>query len=268
VLKKIAALMHSLKIPLPEAVVLRLENSRRLDSSNKLLNSIFQGRELQWHEGGYWEVSPMPEQDVLDKYYENSYWAVRTDRPNWLRHRDLSHFAELEPFLRPISFGSSKPIAANFGSGHGGISFLLWAMGFAVTNIDPYPGEIPYFSHATEISKIEPMIDFFYGSHSFEHVTSVQALFDGIEQKLSPGGYLYVEVPNALYQHYSRVDSDGVRRPRIQPPHTVYYTVDFFRGLPFEVLLLDTYRYEGNNWGEPTLGVEAEVIRFLGRKPI
>ena len=266
VLKGFAMLLYRAHIPLPASVRTRLFARQQFFKSHQLCEAIFADCKLVWSDKGYWAVDPMPSVAQLNDYYETSYWATRDDRQTWLRHRDLSHFDQLEPYIRSLVDQDNKPLAANFGAGHGGISFLLRALGFSVTHIDPYPGDMPIFRYAPSLQSIGSKVDLIYGSHSFEHVTDVEATFSQVVNSLNKGGILFVEVPNALSPYYSSIEANNVRVPLIQPPHTVYFTESYFRNLGLEVLSLETYKYEGDPWGTPAQEGNGEVIRFMGKK--
>jgi len=266
VLKQFAMLLYRAHFPLPASVKNRLNMLRQKVKSHELRDAIFEGCKLKWNKDGYWVVNPMPSVTKLNEFYETSYWATREDRQTWLRHRDLSHFNQLEPYIRSLVNQTQKPKAANFGAGHGGISFLLHALGFSVAHIDPYPGEMPLFQYAPDLESIGSKVDLIYGSHSFEHVTDVGSTFRQVLKSLNTGGILFVEVPNAFSPYYSSVEANDVRMPLIQPPHTVYFTESYFRNLGLEVLSLETYKYEGDPWGSPADEGNGEVIRFIGKK--
>jgi len=266
--KNCARLLYRIGVPLPHAVVERVVRMERYESSKRTLTSIFEGRKMTMDKRGFWSVEPMPASDELDRYYAESYWAVRNDQPIWLRHRDIAHFQQLQQYLQQMVGGAQKPVALNFGAGHGGISFLLVAAGFEVVNFDPYPSDLPIFGYASDIEQVPFGCSLVYGSHSFEHITDVDATFTAVIDRLRPGGLLFAEVPNATYMGYSEVGKEGHREPKIHPPHTVYFTSDFFRSLPMSTMELDTFVYEGNPWGVAALGEGGEVIRFIGRKPL
>ena len=265
-LKGFAMLLYRAHIPLPASVQTRLYARQQFVKSHEMCDAIFADCKLLWSDKGYWAADPMPSVAQLNDYYETSYWATRDDRQTWLRHRDLSHFDQLEPYIRSLVDQDNKPLAANFGAGHGGISFLLRALGFSVIHIDPYPGDMPIFKYAPNLESIGSKVDLIYGSHSFEHVTDVEGTFSQVVNCLNTGGFLFLEVPNAVSPFYSSVGADNERVPLIQPPHTVYFTESYFRNLGLEVLSLETYKYEGDPWGTPAHEGNGEVIRFIGKK--
>ena len=129
-LKGFAMLLYRAHIPLPASVQTRLYARQQFVKSHEMCDAIFADCRLIWRDKGYWAVDPMPSVAQLNDYYETSYWATRDDRQTWLRHRDLSHFDQLEPYIRSLVDQDNKPLAANFGAGHGGISFYYVRLGF------------------------------------------------------------------------------------------------------------------------------------------
>ena len=97
-------------------------------------------------------------------------------------------------------------------------------------------------------------------------MTDVEGTFSQVVKCLNAGGFLFLEVPNAVSPFYSSVGADNERVPLIQPPHTIYFTESYFRNLGLEVLSLETYKYEGDPWGTPAHEGNGEVIRFIGKK--
>jgi len=254
-------------LPLPRPIATRV---RRLESHHKssaLLRSLFESRQLSWDSNGFWLIDPMPSKSSLDDFYAQTYWSSRSDSQSLLRSRDVDHFVLLEPFLQDVR-ASTQKVAMNFGSGHGGCSFLFRAAGFEVWNVDPAENELEAFRHASSISQVPLDLDLVYASHSLEHVTDPIATTNEIVDHLGVGGLFFVEVPNArrtdeiVYRESERAE------PPIHPPHTVYYTTDFFRSLGLKTLILDTFSYSDGPFAIATASDDAEVIRYLGQKVV
>lgn len=235
--------------------------------AHESLRRLFGGRRLVWDSRGFWVVDPMPTDHELDDYYAKTYWTSRLDSQSWLRRRDVDHFLVLERFLHSSGARTQK-VAMNFGSGHGGCSFLFRAAGFEVWNVDPAENELEAFRHASSISQVPLDLDLVYASHSLEHVTDPIATTNEIVDHLGVGGLFFVEVPNArrtdeiVYRESERAE------PPIHPPHTVYYTTDFFRSLGLKTLILDTFSYSDGPFAIATASDDAEVIRYLGQKVV
>lgn len=207
----------------------------------------------------------MPKQDVLSEYYSNQYWGSRSDSRMMLRPRDVDHFLYLRRIGVDITRGN--PVSAlNFGSGHGGMSYLLVAAGFEVTNVDLFDAEVPETIHAKSLEEVEETFALIYASHSIEHVIDIRETMAQIIVLLQPGGYLFVEVPNSEYPAYVE-GSESYQKPRLHPPHTQYITHEYFERLPLTTIALETICYEGREAGMTAANASGgEVIRYVGRK--
>ena len=231
------------------------ENYRnRLDT-----RKLFRGRTVKYDDRGFWYVSPMPGPEELNRYYEGLYWQAR-GKNEGITARDIDHFLLLRK-LMPGFFEKPKK-CLNFGAGHGGISHLLYLDGHEVINVEPSGISVDYddprWRTVTDISEVNEKVDLVYGSHSLEHVRDIDAFERIIWNMVKDGGYVFWEVPNGEFPR------NGGSNGKIFPPHTYYFTVDYFRGLPYQLLLDDTY----NSRVFPGPVVKGgEVIRFLGQKP-
>lgn len=229
--------------------------------ARKVTAKLWESRVLRWDKDGYWFVDPMPTAEDLSKYYNSIYWRSRNDKGRLLRTRDVDHFLILRPLLKAYQ----NPVRVlNFGAGHGGISFLLSAMGCEVVNVEPSDMNLDMgWVHVRDIAQVDGKFDLVYSSHSLEHVIDVRSFIHQVSNMLNQNGMVFFEVPNC---HQS--NTEGYPDGKIAPPHTYYFTRDFFRALDFDVLLNKTF-YQGAGRG----GVDVEskeddggVIRYLGRK--
>lgn len=250
---------------LPGRITVRLERVNKFLNSERQLKEIFADTKLVRSEPGVWSVSPMPKQDVLSEYYSNQYWGSRSDSKMMLRPRDVDHFLYLRRFGLDIT--RENPVSAlNFGSGHGGMSYLLVAAGFEVTNVDLFDAEVPETNHVNSLEEVKESFALIYASHSIEHVTDIRETMARIIGLLQSGGYLFIEVPNSEYPAY--VEGSGFyQKPRLFPPHTQYITREYFTMLPLVTVTLETICYEGSEVGRTAANaLEGEVIRYVGRK--
>lgn len=227
----------------------------------KETSKLWGHRKLVWNADGYWYVDPMPSDEELSKYYNNVYWLGRDDKHRMLRIRDVDHFILLKPLLAEYQ----RPIRIlNFGAGHGGISFLFTAMGCEVVNVEPSDMDLEMgWVHVRELTSVEGEFDLIYGSHSLEHVPDVRNFISRINAMLRPNGMVFFEVPNC---HQS--NREGYPNGKIAPPHTYYFTRDYFRKLDFETLLNKTF-YQGVGRGGADVSSSEDdggVIRYIGRK--
>lgn len=263
-LKLIVAKLHHLGIPLPAGVSRRAENFYKYLKAQEMARNLFESKTLKYDNAGYWYLDPMPSAEELDHYYATAYWATRDDRKVMLKDRDVAHINQLLLTHRDVLLSTKEKTVVNFGAGHGGASFLFHAMGFRVINVDPFPGDVDFFEYRKSLSEITELVDVFYASHSLEHVTDVNLTMKEISRILRPGGLVFFEVPSADNRNYTTVDVAGLKTPVIQPPHTVYFTREYFTGLDLVGSSIETYLYQGNRWGIVDQSGQGEVIRVIG----
>lgn len=146
----------------------------------------------------------MPKQDVLSEYYSNQYWGSRSDSKMMLRPRDVEHFLYLQKLSSEITKRNLAK-ALNFGSGHGGMSYLLVAAGFEVTNVDLFDAEVPETVHVKSLEEVEETFDLIYASHSIEHVTDIRETMARIIGLLQPGGISLLKCPIVSIRPTSKV---------------------------------------------------------------
>lgn len=259
-LEQVMSVAQRVRIPMPSRLRKRVDNYVRWKLSQRLLRDIFARCVLIADSPGLWRVEPMPEAAVLDRFYQLAYWPTRLDKDRILRDRDVGQFLHLQEFLQRIEGGSHQKKALNFGSGHGGISYLLMANGFQVTNLDVVDPRIPTCNFVQTLDVIQEPFDLVYSSHSLEHVRDAKEVVRSFDKILKPGGLIYLEVPNS-FNYLSREDVDFSHA--LHPPHTFYFVPDFFRLLPYRILDLDTYIYSGNPYGRATKADRGEVIRVI-----
>lgn len=247
-------------VPMPSKLGRRVDNYARWRSSQRLLEDIFAECVIVSDSPGLWRVEPMPQADALEKFYQLAYWPTRLDQDRILRDRDVGQFLHLREFLQRTGDNSYQKKALNFGSGHGGISYLLIASGFQVTNLDVVDPHIPTCNFVQTLDMIREPVDLVYSSHSLEHVRDAKEVLSCFGQILKPDGLIYIEVPNSFnFMSRENVDFSSA----LHPPHTFYFVPDFFRSLPYKILDLDTFIYSGNPYGIATKTDQAEVIRVI-----
>lgn len=263
-LKSLVARLNHLGLPLPQTFRHRAERFYGFLKARDMAERLFESATLEYNNHGYWFVEPMPTLDDLNLFYSTTYWAARTDSQVLLKSRDVGQINQLL-----ISHGDKLLVqgpktAVNFGSGHGGASFLFRAQGFRVINVDPYPGEVNFFEYRNSLEDVKETVDVFYASHSLEHVIDIRSTIGHIQRLLKPGGLLFIEVPNANFEQYLTQSQGSGRKPRLQIPHTYYFTRQFFETLPFDERSIETFLYDGNPWGRRMQEDAGEVIRFCG----
>lgn len=255
VIKSILVILKRLRIPLPSVVDRRAALWVIQRKRTKSLENLFGNVELVSDARGYWKVDPMPSEEGLAQFYSEDYWASRNQTNVIVTRRDISHFEHLQGFM---SLKSHSPLLGlNFGSGHGGISYLMSSLGHQLINVDPFENEPTRFQCVRSLQEIDRDVDLVYASHSIEHVTDIDDVMGHVKRLLRPNGIFYVEVPNNVFNS---------QRPILHPPHTYYFSPTFFEQLGFKILELSAYAYDGNEYGAKSSNWRGEVLRFVGQK--
>lgn len=265
--KSLIAKAHYLGLPLPSRSARRAASFYAYQQAQKVANQLFGTKLLKYNDAGFWVIDPMPSQVELDHYYSTAYWATRDDHKVLLKDRDVAHVNLLFGFARELFLSSSPKTVVNFGAGHGGASFLFYAQGFRVINVDPYPGDVEFFDYRSTLTDVHEQVDLVYASHSLEHVTDISSIVSEIRRILKPGGVLFIEVPNAEYRAEDNSHELLSFTPTLQAPHTYYFSTSFFDDLPFSKQLLSAYQYSENRWGKSSTLYGGDVIRYVAISP-
>lgn len=165
-------------------------------------------------------VEPAFGEGQLSRYYEEYYWDNRDEadgkhltedaRPSELQ---LSWSAERIAWIDRHVPGFTSAI--DFGAGDCAASYLLRQRA-QVTVVDPstkareIAGQMGLEWRRTLAEC--PEVDFFYASHSLEHVHDLLEVFAVMLGRVRPGGHLFFEVPN--------VSSKEVLNMLCHTPHT------------------------------------------------
>lgn len=213
----------------------------------KKYNKIFLKSKLNYHNKGYYYLDPLPSTKFLNEYYEKTYWQSRSDINFPIRLRDIDHFKMIINYYK--SFNSSQKKILNFGSGHGGISYLFHAANHIIYNYDfgstkknAFPEK---WNNINSFENLGIKFDLIYGSHSLEHVQNLNETLDKFRKVSKPETVFFFEVPNCY------------KETKIEPPHTYYLTRKFFLNHFSKVDYCKTFT--GFN---ETTGDEGLVIRF------
>lgn len=218
---------------------------------------IFAKRSLVQESSDVFTVSPMPSERELQEYYSSVYWSWRGPK-NLVTNRDVEQFNLINSYT-----DLAEGAMLNFGAGPGGVSYLFWAGGIDIVNIEPSGIESPIQERWHTLSSKESFsgtVDVLVSSHSLEHVTDLDATIEWMLDSLADDGLIFIEVPN------SGIPENGGINGCIIVPHTYYFTLGFFETLPFELMHLETYKELGNGFHQIAKDGSGEVIRFVGRK--
>ncbi len=214
----------------------------------------FRLHKLVWDDRGVFCLHPKPDKKLVMGYYEETYWDFRTDKGAILRERDITHYQHLKKLCPELFLGERKRVL-NFGSGHGGLSVLLHVVGHSVVNVEP-AGVKPFFPEHWECKKdlndATGAFDLIYSSHSLEHVFDLEETLSALKQRSHGKTLFFIEVPNCSLAEAQKV----------APPHTYYFTMEFFRRLFAEHRMCSTFHR--NDSLKSADGEEGGVIRFVG----
>ena len=216
----------------------------------KKYHKIFLSSKLEFNNEGFYFLNPMPSENFLNEYYEKTYWQSRTDMNFPVRLRDIEHFNKIISSYN--SFNSTPKKILNFGSGHGGVSYLFHAAKHEIYNYDFGSTKKNLFkdrwNDIQSLDKIDFKFDLIYGSHSLEHVQNINNALDNFKKISKPETIYFFEVPNCSEQKV------------VQPPHTYYFTRKFFLNKFSKVDYCKTYLGSKEMKNE-----EGNVIRFHTR---
>ena len=213
----------------------------------KKFQKKFLKSKLIYSKKGFYYLNPMPSNKFLEEYYEKTYWQSRSDLNYPVRLRDIQHFRMISNFYKDFNLSSKKIL--NFGSGHGGISFLFHAANHKIYNYDFESTkknllEERWYS-INSINNVDFKFDLIYGSHSLEHVNNIEETMKTFENLSHEKTIFFFEVPNCYYDK------------KIKAPHTYYFTREFFLKSFQKVDFCKTFK--GNL---ETNDESGEVIRF------
>tara|TARA_B110000444_G_C18810514_1_gene582317 strand:+ start:370 stop:1167 length:798 start_codon:yes stop_codon:yes gene_type:complete len=196
----------------------------KLLTLRKIYHKKFYEKSLKFNdEYSYYYLDPMPKENFLGDYYNSVYWKMRPERieKNFVRDRDFRHMNLIQKHILE-NFKNKKCNVLNFGSGHAGISLLLRSNNHNVYNFDYIiPRKLFFKDNYKFINKFEDIqsnlkFDIIYSSHSLEHLTDVFPILKKFKEYSHKDTCYFFEVPN------------GYNQNRISPPHTLYFTRDFF----------------------------------------
>jgi len=188
-------------------------------------------------------VYPMPSLDALEKYYSDIYRLK--GRPHYIKNPNKYVIGEYE--LSQVNYVSEfldfKNIqdVLDVGAGYG---FLLRKIRELFPEIllsyhDLDKKSTSYLSEYHIKTHIENnKYDLVMSSHNLEHFTSPQSFFNLIDGLLVHGGYLFIEVPNSIFEttKWKNRGYDG--------PHLMFFTIKslayYVELFGYEVIDIDT----------------------------
>ena len=171
--------------------------------------------------------------------------------------RDLDQFILIKNKILDLEKRKLKIL--NFGSGYSGLSYLFMLDGHEVINVDPACENNDNFGikYIKSLDQFNDMIDFFFSSHSLEHVENLDGFLCKVNNILNYDAYLFIEVPNC-----SLDNKNGGFNGKIIPPHIILEK-NFFENLNFN--LIDLNIYSQIKFPHP-INDRGEIIRYIGKK--
>lgn len=218
-------------------------------------NKKFYKLKLKYNKMGYFQLEPMPSENFLNNYYEDTYWQSRwIDKTFPIKSRDLEHYKLLKK-IYPNFDENSKNIV-NLGSGPGGISILFHFAKHKVYNCDP-SGTVDHFSERwfsiKDLNETKNKFDLIYSCMSLEHVPNINNVMKKFIDISHEKTIFFFEVPNC----------SNKKMQIIHPPHTYYFTKDFF------INSFDSHDFYGTfNGLDKAHENEGRSIRFLSSSKI
>jgi 2-polyprenyl-3-methyl-5-hydroxy-6-metoxy-1,4-benzoquinol methylase len=224
----------------------------KLSKQEKTLQSIekenpFRNKDLQLLDSnkGYHYLYPPITEIQLKNYYKEHYWRKFRDTDFvGVKDRDFFHFELIKKYKLLKKDGK----ILNFGSGHGGISFIFSILNNQVINFD-YDKSLKnfenYFQTIDDFTDLKDnSVDLIYASHSLEHVSNIDSTISEFKRIASKNCKVLFEVPNAEYL------GNGLQNNKIDEPHTIYFTRKYFENILSKNILIKTYNgdYELDNF--------------------
>ena len=214
-IKNLIIFLYRVKL-LPKDFHRRAKLELNLNKYKKYFNKL----KLSYNNLGFYFVDPMPDREYLKRYYEETYWESRFDIDYPVRNRDMSHYELLCKSYQDFNF--SKKRILNFGSGHGGISFLLALKNHEINNFDFQSKQIKFEKNLKSFNNMDQIngaFDLIYSSHSLEHVDNIFNTIKKFQSISHENTIFFFEVPNC----------SGKKFQKIHCPHTYYFTKLFFQ---------------------------------------
>ena len=181
-------------------------------------------------------VNPMPNEQKLNEFYEKVYRSegrppylvspnYEDQKKHYLEDKNLSYLLYLTSL---IDVKNVKTIY-DFGGGDGDLGYALKEISHIklyCTENDSYCEKILEdrgYNNIKDFSKVDKKFDLIITTHSLEHLSSVNSVFEKFKKLLNPNGYIFFEVPNCPEEYWAGRPYDG--------PHLLFYTKKSFEKL-------------------------------------
>lgn len=189
---------------------------------------------------GYLAFSPLPSDQVLGEYYGSQYWELggsaqeaKADYEQGGGYKTAA--GELVQIWREAGIGNEAARLHEIGCGYGVAVHYLREAGVAATGSDlsssavriardngnPHTEALPLKAYLA--ARPDDRINFFYMSHSLEHMPEPAGLVQDVHDHLPAGGLFVIRVPNGKYL-LSRLQSFYEYTWLQYPDHLHYFT--------------------------------------------
>ena len=257
-LNKKIILIHFLLIVFYKLRILPIKYNQRAKSVIKMkdVENSFKSLKLIKSNFGYHSLVPMPSDLLLKSFYEESYWQNRDQNMYPVKKRDLDHYKLILDLYQDFNYNNKRIL--NFGSGHGGISILLHFKNHIIENFDYYKQKKIFdnkWKNLNDINEINGKYDLIYSSHSLEHVQDIKLMLNKFKDISSKDTIFFFEVPNCGEEKYIK----------ISPPHTYYFTIDFFKLFFSQIDFAKSYNVGPNNLNELENIYQGNILRVAAK---
>ncbi len=182
-------------------------------------------------------VNPMPNEKKLNMFYEKVYRSegrppylvnpnYEEQKKHYLEDKNLSYLLYLTSL---VDIKNIKTIY-DFGGGDGDLGYALKRnfphLELYCTENDSYCEKIlddRGYKNFKDFSKIDKKFDLIITTHSLEHLSSINSVFEKFKELLNPNGLIFFEVPNCSKEYWVGRPYDG--------PHLLFYTKKSFEKL-------------------------------------
>lgn len=182
-------------------------------------------------------VNPMPEEKKLSEFYEKVYRSdgrppylvspnYEDQKKHYLEDKNLSYLLYLSTL---VDLKKIKTIY-DFGGGDGDLGYALKTkfpqLKLYCTEHDSYCERILNdrgYINLKDFNNINKKFDLIITTHSLEHLSSINSIFQKFKELLNPKGLIFFEVPNCSEEYWAGRPYDG--------PHLLFYTKKSFEKL-------------------------------------
>lgn len=182
-------------------------------------------------------VHPMPNEEKLYHFYEKVYRAdgrppylvsenYEDQKKHYLSDKNLSYLI----YLTSIIDIKSKKNLYDFGGGDGDLGYALKKkfpqLKLFCTEGDSHCERILRdrgYKNFKKLEEINEKFDLIITTHSLEHLTDINSIFEKFNEFLNSDGHIFFEVPNCSKEYWEGRPYDG--------PHLLFYTKKSFETL-------------------------------------